>query len=94
MDKNVKSSKRRFDAQLRHVKVILLNLKKTLPEDQWLTVFHETKKCILNHPADFLGDGLPDMQVTEQAIDKVFDGFLSDMHIRNVQAFRTINETE
>jgi hypothetical protein len=60
----------------------------SLPEQQWLSLVKETRICILNHPEDFLGPSLPPRKITRQVINIVFEGFMADVYIRKVQAFR------
>jgi hypothetical protein len=83
-----KPFKRKFDAQLRHVKVILMQCRKELPHDQWLDLLGQTKISVTSHPEQFFGTDLPNSEITREAIRQVFDGFLRDIEIRNVQAFR------
>jgi hypothetical protein len=87
-DRIIKMHKRKFDSQLRHIKVILVSYRKTMSPQQWLDFFFEVKECIVRYPDDFICSELPNKKVTHQIINLVFDGFLRDVHIRQVQAFR------
>jgi hypothetical protein len=88
----IKMHKRKFDSQLRHIKVILVSYRKTMPQQQWLDFFYEVKECIIKYPDHFICSELPNKRITHQIINLVFDGFLRDVHIRQVQAFRnTLN---
>ena len=80
--------KRKFDTLLRHVKIILLDYRKVLPEPIWQMLLDEARASVLRHPKEYLGPNLPDKQITREAIHQVFDGFIKDLHIRAVQSFR------
>ena len=86
--KKIKSYKRKFDTNLKHIKIILLTYKKSLPHKEWEALVSETKDCILNYPHDFFGPNLPDKFILKLAIAEVFEGFLKDLRIRDVQNFR------
>ena len=91
MEARMKSYKRKFDSNLKHVKLILLQYRETLPESQWQILFEETRQCILKHPTHFLTGELPDSKTLTLAVDLVFSGFQRDLHVRKVQAFRKFN---
>lgn len=86
--RQAKPFKRRFDTLLRHVKLILINSRDTLPDVEWQQLVDDTRASVLMHSAEYLGENLPDKKTTTEAIHMVFDGFLQDIHIRKVQAFR------
>jgi len=83
-----KPFKRKFDSLLRHIKVILIQKRETLPTEIWYQLVHEARMSVVHHPADYLGPQLPDKKIAREAIHLVFDGFLHDLHIREVQSFR------
>lgn len=87
-DRELKMHKRKFDTQLRHIKQIMVAYRKTMPQQQWLAFCAEVKNCIIKYPDHFICSGLPPKKLTREIIDLVFDGFLKDIHIRQVQAFR------
>ena len=80
--------KRRFDTRLKHIKVILMSNLKTMSSDEWNRFVEETKDSILKNPIHFLGDDLPAPEITREVIIHVFNGFLQDIKVRKVQAFR------
>jgi hypothetical protein len=84
----VKEYKRKFDSQLRHVKTILMVYKRYLSKDDWQKLVDETIACIHEHPEDFFGTDIPDKKVLTKAIDAVFHGFLTDLHVREVQRLK------
>ena len=86
--KKAKVYKRRFDAKLKHIKVILIASLKTMSSDEWNTFLEETKDAIIKNPTDFLGDHIPSTEITKEAINHVFSGFLQDIKVRKVQSFR------
>ena len=85
-----KPFKRRFDMLLRHVKLILIQLRTSLPAPIWEQLLHETRSSVISHPTEYLGPDLPDKKIVREAIHQVFDGFVSDMHVRDVQSFRKL----
>jgi hypothetical protein len=90
--KNVSSKarifKRRFDAGLRHVKLILMTYRESMPQDEWSNLLNQTRHAVLHSPNDFFGSDLPPHDITTEAINQVFEGFLQDIRIRKIQAFR------
>lgn len=85
MEKVVKAYKRKFDSALKHIKVILLLKKKTLPYEEWLLLVHQTKSAMINDPSEFWCGELPSSEITTEAIEKVFEGFSADLRSRNAQ---------
>ena len=82
----IKSYKKKFDRDLKHVKIILTNERKCLPHKEWLCLVDEIKKSILSCPHDFFCYELPPDSVMTDAIGRVFDGFLEDQRLREIQA--------
>jgi hypothetical protein len=80
--------KRRFDTALRHVKLILMFYRGAIPNDDWTNLLNQTKQSIIQNPRDFFGDNIPPAEITTEAINQVFDGFMHDIRIRRIQAFR------
>lgn len=86
--KKAKVYKRRFDAKLKHIKVILMASLKNMSSEEWSTFLEETKESIVKNPTHFLGDDLPSPEITKEVINHVFNGFLQDVKVRKVQSFR------
>jgi hypothetical protein len=84
----VKEYKRKFDGHLRHVKAILMVYKRYLPKEDWQKLVDQTILCIHQYPEDFFGADVPDQRILKQAIDAVFHGFLTDIHVREVQRLK------
>jgi hypothetical protein len=85
---NAARFKRKFDSLLRHIKLILINYQSTLPNEEWVKLIYETRESIKFHPEEYLGPDLPSQEIVSAAINQVFEGFLRDIHLRKVQAFR------
>jgi hypothetical protein len=88
LKERAKVYKRRFDARLKHVKVILMAKLKTMSSDEWYALLDETKDAIFKNPSHYLGDNLPSPEVTKEVVNQVFNGFLQDIRVRKVQSFR------
>jgi hypothetical protein len=86
--RKVKAYKRKFDSSLRHIKLILTNYRKSLSLKEWHNLVNDTKNSVMKYPHDYLGPKLPDKNITRLAIIEVFEGFLKDQHVREVQRFR------
>lgn len=86
--RKVKAYKRKFDSGLRHIKLILTHYRKSLSLKEWQTLVNDTKNSVMKYPHDYLGPKLPDKTITKLAITEVFEGFLKDQHVREVQRFR------
>ena len=84
MENKVKAYKRKFDRELKHVKLILMKSKENMPREQWLQFVHLTKKSIEKHPADFFHN-IPEKKILVAALNMVFESFLEDQKIRDVQ---------
>jgi hypothetical protein len=83
-----KRHKRRFDALLRHIKIILLEYRTTLPYPEWLKLVSDTKESIKHHREEYLGEEAALVDAADDVIELVFSGFLHDIRIREIQAFR------
>ncbi|HEU5147825.1 MAG TPA: hypothetical protein VFT90_13960 [Chryseosolibacter sp.] len=88
MGPSIRRYKRRFDRDLRHIKLILTSERITLPVDEWLELVEQTKQSILNTPKEYFGQELPPKSILVAAIELVFTGFLEDQHLRAVQTGR------
>lgn len=84
----VKTYKRRFDRELKHIKLILTRERIRLPVDEWLQLVAETRQSILDAPEEYFCEELPAEAVFCTAIEQVFAGFLEDQRIRAVQTGR------
>lgn len=76
--------KRKFDRELRHVKVILMAQKNSMTKHAWIRFVFATKKSIMANPENYF-KSIPDQKTFSEAIDKVFQGFLDDQKIRDAQ---------
>jgi hypothetical protein len=85
VEEKIKIYKRKFDAELRHVKVILLSNKSTMEHHEWIRLVLSVKRSIKANPKDFFCIELPIPEIAMQAIDRVFDGFFEDQRIRKLQ---------
>ncbi|HEY0742098.1 MAG TPA: hypothetical protein VGD40_11580 [Chryseosolibacter sp.] len=81
---SVNAYKRKFDRELRHVKVILMAQKNAMTKHAWIRFVFATKKSITANPENYF-KSIPDKEIFQQAIDKVFQGFLDDQKIRDAQ---------
>jgi hypothetical protein len=84
MENKIKAYKRKFDRELKHVKLILMQNKDVMPRARWLQFVHLTKKSIEKHPADFFHD-VPEKKILTAALSRVFESFMEDQKIRDVQ---------
>lgn len=85
LQSDVKAWKRRFDKELKHVKIILTHERRRMPKHEWLQLVHATKESIIQSPADFFGNDLPSEPVFRAALEKVFDFFLEDQRLLSIQ---------
>lgn len=81
----VKLHKRRFDRELRHIKIILAHERQRIPIVDWLHLVEATKRCILDAPEDFFCGELPPKPVISAVVQKVFEGFLEDQRLLSLQ---------
>lgn len=85
MEPSIKTYKKKFDRDLRHIKIILAHERHNMPVKEWLRLVHETKESILDFPEDFFCKELPGMPLYRAAIEKVFQGFLEDQRLLALQ---------
>lgn len=76
--------KRKFDRELRHIKVIMMGQKRAMPEQDWYRFVLETKKSIMTDPGNYLKE-VPEKTILIPALNRVFRGFLDDQKIRDAQ---------
>lgn len=81
LEPSVKNYKRKYDRELKHVKIILSQERRRMPVNEWLQFVQKTKDCILSAPDSFFGNELPVQSVLSEAIDKVFECFLEDQRL-------------
>ena len=81
---SVSTYKRKFDRELRQVKVGMMSQKNNMTKHAWIRLVLATKKSILANPENYFRS-VPQKDVFKQAIDKVFKGFLDDQKIRDAQ---------
>jgi hypothetical protein len=84
-DRKVNGYKRKFDRQLRHVKLILMSSRAKLPSEDWIRLVYATKKSVINNPEQYLNGEIPDRKILILSIERVFKGFLEDQKIRDSQ---------
>lgn len=92
---SIKTYKKQFDRDLRHIKLILAHERQDMPVKEWLQLVDETKQSILDFPEDFFCRELPEPALYRAAIEKVFAGFLEDQRLLALQTskgFRIPNE--
>ena len=91
LDPIIKKHKKQFDRDLRHIKLILAQARRTLTVDEWLSLVEETRQSILSCREDFFCHDLPADPLFSSAIEKVFDTFLEGQRLLALQtskAFR------
>ena len=94
MQLNAKSYKRKLDRELRHVKLILAQLRPDLTAGDWVRLVGETKEAILTWPQEFLCSELPPERVFAEALERVFEGFVEDQRLLAGQTSNPLNRTE
>ena len=89
VEESLKTCKRKFDKQLRHIKVILAQKRHQLTVKEWLTLVYETRSSILKSPEDFLCGTLPPPKLLSAAIERVFSDFVEDQRLLANQSMST-----
>jgi len=85
LEGNIKTYKRKFDRDLKHIKIILTHARHRMPVSEWLRLVHETRDSILDYPEEYFCGELPPRRVFREAIEKVFEGFLEDQRLLALQ---------
>lgn len=81
MQLSVKTYKRKFDKDLKHIKIILVGERRRLSIGEWLDLVRKTHEWMHNEPEHFFGGGLPPEEILHEAIDMVFQDFLEDQRL-------------
>ena len=88
METSVRTYKRRFDRELKHIKLMLNQERLRLPVDEWLELVANTQRSIYARPQDYISGELPPAPITARVIEQVFASFLEDQRLRAVQTGR------
>ena len=72
------SLKRKINNQLNPIKVMLVNRKKDMSNEEWLNLVSNTKKSILDHPGQYIDEDLDENLQIEIVIDQIFEEFIKD----------------
>ena len=91
LEPSINAQKRKFDRELRHIKLILAHNRHHLNINEWLELVQQTKHSILNNPGDFFCMALPSGPVFHAAIEKVFECFLQDQRLLAIQTPRPLD---
>jgi hypothetical protein len=84
-DRKINGYKRKYDRQLRHLKLILMSRKNEIPTEEWIRLVYATKRSVINHPEQYLVGEIPDRNILILSVERVFKGFLEDQKIRDAQ---------
>jgi hypothetical protein len=76
MEPQVRAVKRKFNHALEPIKVMLVNRKPVLPEQDWLQFVQHTRERVMLHPGEYLGDALPEQAMIDHVVAMIFDEFL------------------
>ena len=89
LDPTVKTYKRFFDRELRHIKLVLARKRHDLNTKDWLQLVEETKQSVIQSPEEFVCKELPPKAVWLASIEKVFEGFLEDQRLLAAQSSKS-----
>ncbi len=76
MDRETAFYRRKFNTALEPIKVMLVNKKRTLTLATWMAFVNKTKTSVLESPTEYLGENLPEKELTNQIVDSLFSDFL------------------
>jgi hypothetical protein len=76
MDRETAFYRRKFNTALEPIKVMLVNKKRTQTLATWMAYVNKTRASVLQRPEEYLGDNLPERELTHQIIDSLFSEFL------------------
>jgi len=83
MDAERKSFKRKFNNALEPIKVMLAHHKHTLPTKEWLRLVKRTQAGVLEHPDQYLGENLPEIEAMIGLVNEIFGDFLEQQQLEN-----------
>ena len=76
MDPEVLYYRRRFNNALEPIKVMLVDKKKKLTLQSWLSFVNQTRDRVLVSPNQYLGDQLPPAELMAQVVNDIFRDFV------------------
>lgn len=84
MEKEDKVYKRRFNSSLEPVKIMLVDLRRTLAPEAWMALVQRTRDSVMRNPDQYIegSNDLPPGDAYQRIISLIFDEFLHDCAIR------------
>jgi hypothetical protein len=76
VDRETAYYRRKFNTALEPIKVMLVSKKRTLTLATWLAFVNKTKSRVLSSPTEYLGEKLPEKDLTNEIVDSLFSDFL------------------
>ena len=68
--------KMKFNRSLEPIKVMLINRKEKLGQEDWLRFVELTKSSVIQNPDQYLGRELPQHEILTMIVQGIFDDFL------------------
>lgn len=79
-----KKYKSKFRYSLRPFFVMIKGKRKAMSDSEWSHYVDDLKAHVLSNPIEFLGEDLPDQNLTTNVVDDVFDEFVKELaYLRN-----------
>lgn len=84
VEKEEKVYKRRFNSSLEPMKVMLVDLRRTLAPEAWMALVQRTRESVVRNPDQYIegSNDLPPGDDYQRIISLIFDEFLHDCAIR------------
>jgi len=76
MDPEILYYRRKFNNALEPIKVMLVDKKRELTLQTWLTFVNQTRDRVLINPDQYLGDQLPPAELMTQVVNDIFRDFV------------------
>jgi len=74
---NYKHTKQEFQVRLLPVMDLLDHKRSVLPHEDWIAFTGRTKTSIVNNPIQFLGQDLPDKEITTELVESIFSEYIA-----------------
>ncbi|HCW08270.1 MAG TPA: hypothetical protein DGG95_12990 [Cytophagales bacterium] len=74
----VQSYESLFNKYLDPFKAMLVYKKRSLSDDEWLSLVERIKNSIIQNPEQYLGRELPDHATIEETVSEIFTSFIKN----------------
>ena len=90
MEADLRLHKRRYNNALQAIKVMLVNKRRALPEQEWLEVVDKVKERVIAQPHEYLTDATLPADTMALLVNDIFNQFVKDQQTRRSRTGMTV----